>query len=173
MPYKDPAVRREKHRIISARWRRNHPGAASKAVLKSRAKYPEKYAELQRNRNRKAEHERAMQNPEYRIRRNLRRRLNHALHGVNRAERTMSLLGCTIDQFLGHLEINFREGMSWENYGKVWHIDHVRPCASFNLTDPAQQKECFHWKNLQPLFAKDNHSKGAKWIGDLANKEAL
>ena len=162
MPYKDPVIRREKQRIIVARWRKNHPGAASKAVLKSRAKHPEKYAELQRNRDRKAEHARNMGRPEYRIRRNLRRRLSHALHGANRANHTARLLGCTIDQFLGHLEINFRGGMTWENYGTVWHIDHRRPCASFNLTDFEQQKICFHWRNLQPLFAKENHIKGAK-----------
>lgn len=50
--------------------------------------------------------------------------------------------------------------MTWENYGPVWHVDHIRPCASFDLQDPAQQRECFNFKNLQPLFAKENLKKG-------------
>jgi hypothetical protein len=52
--------------------------------------------------------------------------------------------------------------MTWENYGPVWHVDHIRPCASFDLTDPAQQRECFHFSNLQPLFAAENLAKGDK-----------
>jgi hypothetical protein len=47
--------------------------------------------------------------------------------------------------------------MSWDNWSlKGWHIDHIRPISSFDLSDPAQQKECFHYSNLQPLWAIDN-----------------
>ena len=55
--------------------------------------------------------------------------------------------------------------MTWEDFmnGKI-HIDHIRPCASFNLNDPSQQKICFHYTNLQPLWAKDNLRKGTKWL---------
>jgi hypothetical protein len=54
--------------------------------------------------------------------------------------------------------------MTWDNYGKYgWHLDHIKPCSSFNLKDPEQQLQCFHWSNQQPLWAKDNLSKGAKW----------
>jgi len=53
--------------------------------------------------------------------------------------------------------------MSWDNYGSYWHIDHIRPCASFDLTDPEQQKDCFDFTNLQPLEAKENIRKGAKY----------
>lgn len=49
--------------------------------------------------------------------------------------------------------------MTWGNYGPIWHVDHKRPCAGFDLTDPAQQRECFHYTNLQPLFAEENMSK--------------
>jgi hypothetical protein len=77
---------------------------------------------------------------------------------------TLELLGCTIQELKIHLESQFEEGMSWENYSKAgWHVDHIRPCASFDLTDPTQQKQCFHYSNLQPLWAKDNLSKGSKW----------
>lgn len=56
--------------------------------------------------------------------------------------------------------------MSWQNRGRghdKWHIDHVRPCASFDLTDPEQQKQCFHWSNMQPLWQTDNLRKGSKY----------
>jgi hypothetical protein len=48
--------------------------------------------------------------------------------------------------------------MSWNNHGQ-WHIDHVRPCSSFNLLNPEEQQQCFHYTNLQPLWAADNLSK--------------
>ena len=73
-----------------------------------------------------------------------------------------ALLGCTHDQLVQHLESQFLPGMSWNNYGD-WHVDHIRPCASFDLLDPEQQARCFHYTNLQPLWAKDNISKGAKY----------
>jgi hypothetical protein len=95
---------------------------------------------------------------------NLRNRINLALCGKNKSESTMQLLGCTIPELLLYLELQFCVGMNWDNHGKDgWHIDHIRPCASFDLTDPEQQRKCFHYSNLQPLWAADNIRKGAKW----------
>ena len=54
--------------------------------------------------------------------------------------------------------------MNWENYG-VWHIDHIIPCARFDLSDPGQQKICFHYTNLQPMWGEDNLKKGARLNG--------
>jgi hypothetical protein len=81
--------------------------------------------------------------------------------GVKSAK-TLELLSCTVDQLQTFLEAEFTDGMTWENYGE-WHIDHIRPCASFNLEDPEEQKKCFHWTNLQPLWARDNIMKGDRW----------
>ena len=50
----------------------------------------------------------------------------------------------------------FHPGMSWDNYGSAWHIDHIRPCSSFDFSDPEQQKKCFHFSNLQPLWDEIN-----------------
>ena len=102
--------------------------------------------------------------PAARIIRNLRRRIHHVIADGYRSAHTKELLGCSTDQFLGHIEINFQEGMTWDNYGPVWHVDHIKPCASFDMKNPAQQRACFHWKNHQPLFAQENLSKGAKLI---------
>ena len=73
----------------------------------------------------------------------------------------MKLVGCSIDQLKQHLEFQFKPGMTWNNYGK-WHVDHKKPCASFDLSKPSEQRKCFNWKNLQPLWAEENLSKGAR-----------
>jgi hypothetical protein len=95
----------------------------------------------------------------------LRKRVTVALKRSNAQKtfKTLDLIGCSIPYLKKHLEAQFQPGMTWENYGhNTWHIDHIRPCASFDLTDPEQQKQCFHYTNLQPLWAKDNMRKGAR-----------
>lgn len=94
--------------------------------------------------------------PGHRLKKNLRTRIYLALVGINKSGTTEKLLGCSIDHLRIHLESQFCPGMTWENYGPVWHVDHKLPCASFDLTDPVQQATCFHYSNLQPLFAADN-----------------
>jgi len=101
--------------------------------------------------------------PGVRIRRTLSRRISSELRGLRKAASTRILIGCTVDELKIHLANQFTEGMTWENYGlKGWHVDHRIPCAAFDLTDPAQQKECFRFQNLQPMWAIDNLKKGAK-----------
>jgi hypothetical protein len=85
--------------------------------------------------------------------------------GGEKAKKTMELLGCSVQHVRDHLESQFTEGMTWKTQGE-WHIDHILPCASFNLEEPEEQKKCFHWTNLQPLWAKDNITKGDRldWV---------
>lgn len=98
----------------------------------------------------------------YRIKKNLRRRINEVITRPNKkCDSTLKLLGCSLEEFLIYMENQFVKGMNWGNYGK-WHIDHIIPCASFDLSDPEQQKKCFHYSNLQPLWAEDNLRKGDK-----------
>ena len=97
------------------------------------------------------------------LRNSLRVRLRRA--GTVKSAKTMQLIGCTVPELKTYLANLFQPGMSWENWGvKGWHIDHIRPCASFDLTDPEQQLECFHFSNLQPLWAEDNLRKADKWV---------
>lgn len=101
---------------------------------------------------------------EFRILTNLRRRVTYALQNAIKVDCTLNLIGCSLPELKLWLESQFQEGMNWENYGVYgWHIDHCRPCASFDLTDPEQQRQCFNYKNLQPLWAKDNLQKSDKW----------
>jgi hypothetical protein len=98
----------------------------------------------------------------FKLRSILSKRITIALKGTKN-NNTTTLIGCTIEEAREHIEKQFKEGMSWENHGyNGWHIDHIIPCASFDLTDPEQQKKCFHYTNLQPLWAKENMSKGSK-----------
>jgi hypothetical protein len=102
--------------------------------------------------------------PQQQLLNSLRSRLSNATKGVVKSNSTMNLTGCTIEELRCHLEARFTEGMSWDNYGRTgWHIDHIRPCASFDLSDSDQQRQCFHYTNLQPLWAADNIRKGARW----------
>jgi len=108
--------------------------------------------------------------PQNQIAFNLRNRASRTIKGEYRSTSALELLGCSTEQVVQHLEDQFTEGMNWENYGRPngdvlagWHIDHIRPCASFDLTNEEQQRVCFHYTNLQPLWAKDNMSKGDKY----------
>lgn len=99
----------------------------------------------------------------FRLAGNLRSRLRRAMifgRGAKSAS-TLQLLGCTVDELKVKLESRFQPGMTWDNYGE-WHVDHIKPCASFDLTEPAQQLACFHFSNLQPLWALENLKKGAR-----------
>jgi hypothetical protein len=72
----------------------------------------------------------------------------------------VELVGCSRKKFIDFMESQFEEGMSWDNYGKIWHVDHIVPCSYFDLTDKDDQRVCFNWRNSQPLFSKENFSKG-------------
>lgn len=101
--------------------------------------------------------------PAFSIISRLRSRMGIALTkmGAVKASTTMRLVGCSPDQLMAHIQAQFLPGMSWENRNE-WHIDHIRPCASFDMLDPEQQQACFHYTNLRPLWASDNLRKGAK-----------
>lgn len=120
-------------------------------------KNPDKARKIHRDyvRGRKAK------DPEYKTLCCLRARIYDAVKGLRKSETTRELLGMEIKEFKIYLQGQFLPGMTWENHGAARQIDHIRPCASFDLTDPAQQRECFNWSNCQPLFAEDNLKKGA------------
>lgn len=142
------------NRDAMRRYNERHPGAQREALQRRRADNPERDKE-HHDRGHQLYHER------YPFMKSAYNRINEAMHGRIKAGRTMELVGCTAAELRDHLESQFQPGMSWENYGE-WHVDHRRPCASFDLLDPAQQLECFHHTNLQPLWALDNLRKSKK-----------
>lgn len=105
--------------------------------------------------------------PEYKMLSNIRTRIAIAIRNTksHKITGTTKLIGCTIAELRKHLERQFLPGMSWENWSRTgWHIDHIVPCACFDLSFPNQQMECFNYKNLRPVWAVDNLKKGAKLI---------
>lgn len=117
-----------------------------------------------KDRAREAEYRRIRRETDlsFRIRTNLSTRISMAVaRGSKKAASSASLLGCTINFLRQWLEARFAPGMSWGNYGQ-WHIDHIIPCAEFDLRKKSQQLRCFHYSNLQPLWRRENISKNAK-----------
>lgn len=132
---------RERAALHSARWRAKNPEEVRKQTLCC--------------------YHRRKQEPQFHLARCLRNRIRKVLHGESKSAPSLALLDMKLSEFKIYLQGQFRPGMTWENYGRVWHLDHVRPCASFDLTDREQQRACFQWDNFQPLFVKENLQKGA------------
>lgn len=93
----------------------------------------------------------------------LRSRLCSAIKNGYKAGSFVRDLGCTIEQLRAYLEEQFKPGMTWDNWAlDGWHIDHIKPLTSFDLTDREQFKKACHYTNLQPLWAEENFSKQDK-----------
>ncbi len=103
---------------------------------------------------------RKQSDPQFAVLTRLRRRINHFVSGDNKSGKTAELIGCSYEAFARHVENQFTDGMSWDNRSE-WHIDHIIPCAAFDLSDPEQQRQCFHYSNMRPLWAHENRRKGA------------
>lgn len=147
----------EKNRARSREYAREHRDKINEKRSQNR--------HLRRESIRVSQNEEYKTNEQYRIRKILSSRFLAAVkaQSTKKRFRTLDLIGCSIPELKVHLQSKWLSGMNWENYGTyrrgqpmTWHIDHIRPCASFDLTDPEQQRECFHYTNLQPLWAIDN-----------------
>lgn len=114
--------------------------------------------------------------PQTRIAHNLRTSMWRQITGRSKGGRMLGLIGCEWVFFMRHIESQFTEGMTWDNYGQGvgrWSIDHIKPLISFDLTDIEQQKEAFNWTNCRPLWYTENASKSAKYNGiDYRKKRA-
>lgn len=156
----------ERHRQRSrASWRKMYYSLTPEEKLRiNRRKYAQVNVENRRKKARETKRERYHKDLNFRLSSILRSRISRSLRDNNihykKSNHSIDLLGCSIVELKAHLEAKFTDGMSWDNYGE-WHVDHIKPCASFeNLgTCPKQQRECFHYSNLQPLWAEDNRQK--------------
>lgn len=165
--YADPEYRKKKQAKMRARYHRKKMGL--KLPRPPRQTYEEKMVY-----QRKYQRKRRQNDPKYRIRKNLRSQLWSFLKGKTKKSRMRKLVGISAEEFRQHIEAQFLEGMSWDNYGD-WHLDHIVPCESFDLTDAEKQRECFHYTNVQPLWGQENGRKGStltpyeaqrKWTGE-------
>lgn len=143
---------KEKQKI----WVKNNEDKIKATKKKSQAQPHCKSARNEKRRNRRRD------NPNYRLYCNLRKRVSKVIKGESKAFRSLELLGCSVEEYRKWIEWQFMDKMSWENHGKFWHVDHVTPCASFNIQDPEEQLKCFNWKNCHPMKASDNLRKKDK-----------
>jgi hypothetical protein len=104
-------------------------------------------------------------NLQAKLKHKLRSRLGNALRArrVSKLHRTFDLIGCTPAFLTSYIRSKLHGGMTEQDLlnGKI-HIDHIIPCAAFDLTNEEEQRKCFHYTNLQPLWAIDNLKKNAK-----------
>lgn len=102
----------------------------------------------------------------YALRSNLHSHIRRIENGV-KSERTLTYVGCSLDFLKSWFEFQFDQHMTWDNHGTYWHIDHIMPCSSFNLTKNDMLHACYNWSNLRPVNALENLSKGDKVDNEL------
>jgi hypothetical protein len=134
--------------ISAEKWREYTKKSRAKNIEHARRRD----AEYQKKRN---------SDPSYRMISNVGRRLRDMIKGNTGSTRHLPY---TANELADHIERQFTKGMTWENYGSFWHIDHIIPASSFDCSDPQSEdfKTCWSLSNLRPLPAFDNMSKGAK-----------
>ena len=148
---------REKNPGHSRKWREKNPEASAMSSKKWREKNPGK--------DKKYRKERYANNIQYKLSKIVRSRLWKAISREQKVGSAVYDLGCTLEELKIHLENQFKEGMTWDNWKPDgWHIDHIKPLSKFDLTDPVQFKEAVHYTNLQPLWWNENLKKGNKWV---------
>jgi hypothetical protein len=149
------ARNKSKYNNLSKEWYKNNIDKKRKYLEKHKDKFQKIFNERRK--------ERRKTDPDFKLISTTRNRIKVAVKNNQKSCKSIHLLGCTIQELRKHLESKFLPGMSWENYSyRGWHIDHIVPCASFDLSKEDEQKKCFHYSNLQPLWAVDNIKKGSK-----------
>lgn len=132
-------------------------------VAEYRRIHPDKLRETKKRQYKKTP-ERLRRNPALKLLSSARSRLWAILKNNPNKCRASELIGCSPSHLKLHIESQFKPGWTWADWGPVFHIDHIKPCASFDMTDPAQQRACFHYTNLQPLEKELNLKKGRREI---------
>jgi hypothetical protein len=133
--------------------------------IKKEQERQRKWWEKNRERGNERQRKYRENNTNFQLSNALRARVKYALLGCVRQDKTFDLLGCTPNEWKTHLESQFRDGMTWDNYGTFWEVDHIIPVSHFDLTNREEQKKAFHYSNTQPLEATLNKQKGNRWIG--------
>ena len=174
----DPELVKKK-REYEKQWRQKNKGYYQTYIKKLGQEHKEKRKEYekqwkQKNKNhlrklvREYARKRKKEDPYFALTVLLRGQLNQKLKvkgASKKNNKALELLGIEIKYFKKYLEHKFKPGMTWENRGKVWHIDHIIPVSILDISKEENLKFAFHYRNLQPMFAKDNIRKGNKvWI---------
>ncbi len=99
-------------------------------------------------------------NPNFKIRQDIRRAMYRFIKGIQSGGRILKFIGCTQEEYRAYMEERFKDGMTWETYGKTWTVDHIKPLTMFDLTNPEELAEAVYYENTQPLSISENVKKG-------------
>jgi len=160
---KDKTLCLECNRVYMRKWRAEK--AKDPAYVKKEQEKQRRWWEKNRERGNKRQREYRKNNKTFQLSNALRARVKYALEGCVKRHKTFDLLGCSPEEWKSFLEDKFEEGMTWENYGTDWEVDHIIPVSHFDLEDDNEQKKAFHYENTQPMWAVDNRRKGNRWVG--------
>jgi hypothetical protein len=100
----------------------------------------------------------------------LRKRIISALKNNSKSLKTKEIIGCSVEEFKKHIEKQFLPEFTWENWGNIWELDHILPCASFDLSKENEQENCFYYKNYQPLFKTTNIAESFGYNDQIGNR---
>jgi hypothetical protein len=161
---------KDKRAEYAKKYRLEHPEHVAKSLEKTK-----EYNKLHRKEITEKEKIRRYNDPDFKLKKMLRDNVYSALkrNKNQKNDFTMNLLGCDIIFFRKWIESQFTSEMSWNNHATFWQLDHIKPIYSFDLKIPEQQKECFNWKNHQPLFKTENMNKSSKIFNNLIENKKL
>jgi hypothetical protein len=158
---------------------RVRPGTVERVCKRCRTRYATEWKKRNPQsvaRSRKAREERIRSDPVRLLNTRLRQRIQKAIRrtgkGVTVAGGKLRYLGCTAQQATEYLERQFVGCMSWQNYGRAWHVDHIIPLVAFDLASEEGRKAAFHYSNIRPLWARANLRKNAT-ISDKPHQPEL
>jgi len=164
------------HNKRTSEWRKSNPDKMKNyQVIYKEEGISKKYSKKWRDNNthyfRKRDKKLRRIDPLYRVKKNIKGRIYKSLVGlhITKDKRTWEIVGCSPEFFVSYLELKFLEGMTWENYGPDWHIDHIIPIASAKTEEDVERLN--HYTNLQPLWAEDNLKKSDKISEEWGNLE--
>jgi len=159
---------KEEHDLRTKSYYQNNKEAHYERTLKWKNNNPDRYKELILLNSRR----RLKEDIEYKIKQCISSTIHSALkrNSKNKTNRTIFYIGCNINFLQNHLEAQFLPEFTWENYGEVWEIDHIKGCCNFDLTKEEEQLKCFHFSNLQPLFKTTKIAKEYGYNNIIGNR---
>tara|TARA_B110000285_G_scaffold152257_1_gene169986 strand:- start:108 stop:908 length:801 start_codon:yes stop_codon:yes gene_type:complete len=179
-------IRKKHFTEQSLKWQKTNPDKVKTSKLKYKSKEKnilkikltqKKYTSLSKNKKRRMIllKNRLKEDPLFKIHHTLRKHIANSLRNylkigirIKKEEKSIELLGCTMRFFKTYLEKQFKEGMNWGNWGRgdgKWHVDHIRPLASFDLRILNDRFKAFNYKNQKPMWSSDNIRKSSIWNG--------
>lgn len=165
---------KDEHKARMKSWRKNNPEKAKEVIKNWEDNNKEKHKAYHKKYDKKQKpiwfKNKYDTDIEFRILSNLRVRISGLLTGRERSDNTKNFLGIVLDEFILYIESQFKPEMNWSNYGIIWEIDHIIPCSKFDLGKEEDQRKCFHYTNLRPLFKTTEIAHNFGYLFEIGNR---